>query len=146
MITDKARFIHQYYGQRILRVNFNKLAHVGQGGWNLNHPDFYIEVTPLSKITNEDAIAVAKIFHPEWENPTITYNDETTTTVTNGRTSYGDIVDIYADGEIFPEESNKYASYFFLKAYDYLRSKGYLIPWREYTCEQILDNNWARLK
>jgi len=61
MITQetKANIIMLYRGQRVLIVsNFIEKQRVGYGAWNLGHPDFYLELKPLSEISDEDAKAM----------------------------------------------------------------------------------------
>lgn len=54
--TDvKCRFFAQYWGTKTLYVGGVGKVEVGNGGWNLKHPDFFLQLKPLSKITNEDA-------------------------------------------------------------------------------------------
>ncbi len=51
----KSRFFAQYWGTKTLYVGGVGLVEIGTGGWNLKHPDFFLQLKPLSKITNEDA-------------------------------------------------------------------------------------------
>ena len=51
----KSRFFAQYCGTKTLYVGGVGKVEVGNGGWNLKHPDFFLQLKPLSKITNEDA-------------------------------------------------------------------------------------------
>ena len=51
----KSRFFAQYWGTKTLYVGGEGKVEVGNGGWNLKHPDFFLQLKPLSKITNEDA-------------------------------------------------------------------------------------------
>jgi hypothetical protein len=51
----KSRFFAQYWGTKTLYIGGKGLVEIGKGGWNLKHPDFFLQLKPLSKITNEDA-------------------------------------------------------------------------------------------
>lgn len=51
----KSRFFAQYWGTKTLYIGGKGLVELGKGGWNLKHPDFFLQLKPLSKITNEDA-------------------------------------------------------------------------------------------
>lgn len=60
-IEERTAFFYQYYGQNVMYVGGKGFVKVGFGGWNVRHPDFFIELTPLDQITDEHAIEVAKI-------------------------------------------------------------------------------------
>ena len=53
-LENKARFIAQYYGVKALYVGGVGVVRIGYGGWNLKHPDFFLKLTPLSEISDED--------------------------------------------------------------------------------------------
>ena len=58
----KVKIITQYYGQKVMYVGGIGLVEIGYGGWNLRHPDFYLQLKSLKDISDDDAIEVAKIF------------------------------------------------------------------------------------
>jgi hypothetical protein len=51
----RSRFFAQYWGTKTLYVGGVGKVEVGKGGWNLKHPDFFLQLKPLSQITNEDS-------------------------------------------------------------------------------------------
>ncbi len=51
----KSRFFAQYWGTKTLYVGGVEKVEVGNEGWNLKHTDFFLQLKPLSKITNGDA-------------------------------------------------------------------------------------------
>ena len=51
----KSRFFAQYWGTKTLYVGGVGLVEIGKGGWNLKHHDFFLQLKPLSKITDKDA-------------------------------------------------------------------------------------------
>ena len=54
--TDvRSRFFAQYWGTKTLYIGGVGLVELGTGGWNLKHPVFFLQLKPLSKITDEDA-------------------------------------------------------------------------------------------
>lgn len=53
----KCRFFAQYWGVKCMYVGGVGLVEIGNGGWNLKHPDFFLELKPLSKLSDEDAIS-----------------------------------------------------------------------------------------
>lgn len=62
---NKGIFMHQYHGVNCLVADFGKIWKVGEGNWNVKHPDFYLQLKPLSSISDEDAIEVAAKKHLE---------------------------------------------------------------------------------
>lgn len=110
----KCRFFVQYWGVKCMYVGGVGLVEIGTGGWNLKHPDFFLELKPLSKISKEDAIKC-------WENDNYIANED----------------DIEQVSCLFKEMTAINA--------DYLRSKGYAIPFMEYSVEMLVDAGWVRL-
>lgn len=51
----RSRFFAQYWGTKTLYIGGVGLVEIGKGGWNLKHPDFFLQLKPISKITDEDA-------------------------------------------------------------------------------------------
>ena len=114
--TDvKCRFFAQYWGTKTMYVGGVGLVEVGKGGWNLKHPDFFLQLKPLSKITDEDAISM-----------------------------YRGLERNYESSNQFLED---YKSIGFLEQseVDYLRSKGYAVPFMEYSVDDLISFGWVRL-
>ena len=65
--TDvKCRFFAQYWGTKTMYVGGVGLVEVGKGGWNLKHPDFFLQLKPLSKnaqVPQCDKTAVMPCFY-----------------------------------------------------------------------------------
>ena len=91
------------------------LVEIGTGGWNLKHPDFFLQLKPLSKITDEDAISM-----------------------------YRGLERNYESANQFLED---YKSIGFLEQseVDFLRSKGYAVPFMGYSVEDLVSFGWVRL-
>ena len=114
--TDvKCRFFAQYWGTKTMYVGGVGLVEVGKGGWNLKHPDFFLQLKPLSKITDEDAISM-----------------------------YRGLERNYESANQFLED---YKSIGFLEQseVDFLRSKGYAVPYMEYSVDELVKIGWVRL-
>ena len=114
--TDvKCRFFAQYWGTKTMYVGGVGLVEVGKGGWNLKHPDFFLQLKPLSKITNEDAISM-----------------------------YRGLERNYESSNQFLED---YKSIGFLEQseVDFLRSKGYAVPYMEYSVDELVKIGWVQL-
>ena len=114
--TDvKCRFFAQYWGTKTMYVGGVGLVEVGKGGWNLKHPDFFLQLKPLSKITDEDAISM-----------------------------YRGLERNYESSNQFLED---YKSIGFLEQseVDFLRSKGYAVPYMEYSVDELVKMGWVQL-
>lgn len=87
---------------------------------------FYLELTPLSQITDEDAIEVGKLYE---------YAGETRKTQN----------DCFKEvGKDYIEDTG--ADALALRILDYLRSKGYALPWLDTTVEEQIEYGWVKLK
>ena len=118
--TDvRCRFFAQYWGTKTLYVGGKGLQEIGKGGWNLKHPDFFLELKPISKITDIDMEALMQL-------------------------------EAFIDGFLSDDflqylndlkngHCNKY------EAVDYLRSKGYALPFMEYSVNDLISFGWVRL-
>jgi len=136
---NKARFFVQYWGVKALNIGGVGLAVVGNGGWNLKHPDFFLELTPLSDITDEDAIEVycsnligfpkhqANLIKKDFSNGILS--------VQISHKNYNHLVEIFLD-----------ANYFDLRRADYLRSKGYALPYMDLSIDDLIDYGWIKIK
>ena len=114
--TDvKCRFFAQYWGTKTMYVGGVGLVEVGKVGWNLKHPDFFLQLKPLSKITDEDAISM-----------------------------YRGLERNYESSNQFLED---YKSIGFLEQseVDFLRSKGYAVPYMEYSVDELVKIGWVQL-
>ena len=111
----KCRFFAQYWGTKTLYVGGVGLVEIGKGGWNLKHPDFFLQLKPLSKITDEDAISM-----------------------------YRGLKRNYESANQFLED---YKSIGFLEQseVDFLRSKGYAVPFMEYSVDELVKMGWVQL-
>lgn len=111
----KCRFFAQYWGTKTMYVGGVGLVEVGKGGWNLKHPDFFLQLKPLSKITDEDAISM-----------------------------YRGLERNYESANQFLED---YKSIGFLEQseVDFLRSKGYAVPYMEYSVDELVKIGWVKL-
>lgn len=111
----KCRFFAQYWGTKTMYVGGVGLVEIGNGGWNLKHPDFFLQLKPLSKITDEDAISMYRGLERNYESANQFLED------------YKSIG--------FLEQSEA----------DFLRSKGYALPFMNYSVEDLVSFGWVRL-
>lgn len=118
---EKSRFFAQYYDQKILTTSISRT--VLSGGWiervYNDDCDAEIELKPLSSISDEDAVDVAKLL---MEDPR---------------------------PDVGKSQCMHWKIYWHnipLTCVDYLRSKGYALPWNGHTVEQMISYSWIKLK
>lgn len=138
---DKQAFFALYIGQQIYRCSlYNQKgwvtgAHLEELGIDRTVEE-WLQLKTLSAISDEDAIEVAK-----QRLPILTCNGITFKIVKSV-----DFITVFCfrDDEYFTKlkisawNNNTVSS-------DYLRSKGYLLPFREYTTENIIALGWAKI-
>lgn len=126
-LTNKARFFAQYWWQKLFVINGNNED--TYNNWRTEDLDKgYMLLTPLSDITDEDAIEVAKI-----EN---SYEDA----LTRGKVLVNTFIK-YIDCSHSMKNSLQ-----FINMIDYFRSKGYALPWNGLTVEEQIEFGWVKLK
>ncbi len=160
-IENKAKFFAQYWGQEVLSDFTDKGKRclypiVVSNFYNIEKPDVYLELKPLSQITYEDAIEVSKVSGQDiftviekhnnidilvrpskkwrknntWEaNQTIKINSENCTVY-------------YDNGESWDDNYNYDLG---LQAYDFLRSKSYALPYMDLSVENMIEYGWVKL-
>lgn len=158
MENEKAAYFAQYWKQPVQRYNNDHYIKEVNGFIDdtLLKGD-YLLLTPLSAITDEDAIEVAKMYHPGNDRCTILRKQDFIFTIdVDSSSSVEFSLEIELDfsrtfqhsylskihgrtyGGEFPDRS-------FLCISDFLRSKGYALPWRQYSVEQLIEMGWLQL-
>lgn len=124
-LENKAKFFAQYWGQKIVNWN-NNIQIKLKLNILINEIDEYdiLELTPLSNITDEDALWIGKSANQ--------FND-----------SYSD--DIKYSLELV-ERMQKKVHLIDLEQCDYLRSKGYALPYMGLSVETLVEYGWIKLK
>jgi hypothetical protein len=176
-IENKARFFAQYWGQRILKGITQDLKLSGYRRVMSSNIDrgimiSYIELKPLSQITNEEAIEVAKIITnerdleeyrfsiqekgfenthhsvkiilSEWNCKHPSVMKWLKAYLIQIDTEDSDIIcGIYADdGRELEDEP----AVNILHSYDFLRSKGYALPYLGISITEQIEFGWVKLK
>lgn len=111
--------------------------------------DTRLLLTPLDQITDEDAIEVAKILTETTkvsEDVFYDTNRKCTMVLFNGLN-----VSFYRDGSLLISDEDMYEyeemlSLRYLKAYQYLQSKGYALLWMQYSVHQLIEEGVLRLR
>lgn len=129
-LENKARFFAQYWGQNVM-IEFSGIRPMQTYSVgnieivNQSSQKYWLELTPLCQISDEDAIKIARLLG--WK-------------------------DHAKDQALF------YGLYFInggedsclLEDYacvvDYLRSKGYALPYMELSVEDLIEYGWIKLK
>lgn len=119
-LENKKRFFAQYFGQKILTstesphlIGYNTSIHNTIGME-------YLELTPLSQITDEDAIRIARIC-----NIGIGYTSDR-------RAARGGLSIVKLPN--IPQSAT-----------DYLRSKGYALPYLDLLVDDLIEYKWIKL-
>ena len=135
ILENKARFFAQYWCQKIICFPHNKNPIRYDNPNKLLAGTFerkaYLQLKPLSQISDEDAIDVSKIFGLGHLSGAIkelilsifrtSINDSGTTSSTNGIKNW-------------------------MQVFDYLRSKGYALPYMGLSVEDLVEYGWIKLK
>lgn len=167
-LENKAKFFAQYWGQEVYgwhdgnTTNFQSL--------NITEDEFLI-LKPLSSISDEDAIKVAELAHQlkggfkfvrKRDNHDIFLEKQTHSSI-----FYGVRIGLFYHGDIsawvrFEKTKDDKASQHdvnigkinvsdqrpipYIAIVDYLRSKGYALPWNGITVEEQIELGWIKLK
>ena len=158
-LKNKAKLFAQYWGQDCFfcgRPEQKEAYMVNQFREMIQkYPVIsYLQRKPLSQITDEDAIEVAEIINISNYDFIESFEDSNTTAIKSIVTSkkdgdcYGGIVYIYKDGTIYWDYHNKdkygESEIRLLMAYDFLRSKGYALPWMGLSVEGMVEAGWIK--
>ena len=152
-LENKAKFFAQYFSQHVLYFSSDFLRKIDSLTLVGIENDDYLELKPISQISNNDAIEVAKLvslmlFEGRGKNGGH-YIDKSEigwySVKHKGKTL---MVDIDLDGYVFEyDEIDEYKRPSrSLIGTDYLRSKGYALPYMDLSVEDLIDYGWIELK
>ena len=119
-LENKEKFVAQYWGQKVGMVfdtDWDKHLSYGIGTNCLVYQVDYLELKPLSSISDEDAIEVSKL-------------------CVNGDDKRIENIKVYA--RIYALQS--------ALINDFLRSRGYALPWMGLSVEKLIKYGWIKLK
>lgn len=124
-IYNKTKFFALYWGQNVAVWRGHLFNNVDPSDMEYGE---WLQLTPLSKITDEDAIEVANIL----------------------RWSYlSDEAKIAQVRQLIDKHLNTQTNITFIEWIEvagYLRSRGYLVPWMGLTPDEIVSYGWAQYK
>lgn len=146
-LENKAKFLLHCYAENKDSIKSYQGPGVVFGILDIiNNPEnYYAELTPLSQITDEDAIEVAKLesefFNCKYEHISIEREANKGVIVQkfNNCAHIEDSVFIGDDNRI-NFSTMKYP------AYQYIRSKGYALPWMGLSVDDLISYGWVKLK
>lgn len=131
-LDNKSKFIAQYWGQQILKVKgAESTTQFVNGGWIFASPGVYLELKPLSAISDEELTQVASLMDKTYDAP-YPQDSKNAHSVEDART--------------WLTINTQYCANLPIMFSDYLRSKAYLLPFHDLTTEQLIEYGWAKLK
>jgi hypothetical protein len=126
--TDvKCRFFMNYYGQEVfaidekeaIRINSKTISYMGQKS--------FLRLKSVSKITDDDCILIFNKFYPN----AIRYSDAEKVYDIKATIKSNFSEDVIIDND-------------FIFYTDFMRSKGYAVPFMEYSVEDLISFGWVR--
>lgn len=151
-LENKAKFFGQYYGQE--RLKWHDKGVVLEVIWSdLNNDlkeNHFLELKSISSISDEDAEEISKISISR---------DPISINIKRNESDYADIeienisehstwtlfisgIDVYFKCGTSRNEND---SNLILAVYDYLRSKGYALPYMDLSVEKLVEYGWIKL-
>lgn len=125
-IENKARFFAQYWGQEVA-IHCNNLYYVNAIMDKIGE-HYYLELTPLSQITDEDLDAIEFRFLRGRDMVKIIFNGIEWSAYTSVGSYFA------GKGHLLP------------KHVDYLRRKEYALPFDGITVDELIEFGWIKLK
>jgi hypothetical protein len=153
-IENKAKFFALYWGQEIVVHNgiINKRFKLNEIG---DETDYHLQLKPLSSISDEDVIEVAKIINPgsfftnkKWDVKHIPNEEASYIEITSKRSAHR--FEIYYDGYLHVKDEDTdnipvMSLPNYLGAFDYMRSKSIALPFMGISVEQMVEWGWIKL-
>ena len=118
-LENKARFFAQYWGQYVLYFTSDFLRKIDNLTLDSVEDDDFLELKPLSHISDEDAIEISK------EYPAF------------GSDIRNSVKELFQEFDVLELS---------IKTVDYLRSKGYALPYMHLSVENLIEYGWIKLK
>ena len=130
-LENKAKFFALYWGVKCLRnelLNDQIPPHKVDCGNCKGLPQQYLQLKPLFKITDEDAVEILKMLNIVSENHCYWKNAIKE-------------IGICHTLDVLLSDTN-----LCFQVLDYLRSRGYLVGWMGLTPDEIIERKWAQYK
>ena len=121
----KGKFFAHYWGVKCMYVGGVGLATVGEGGWNLKHPDFFLELKLITGLNDEDykyiVCNLCNTTEDNFKKFSSDYNKQRTINA----------ISDFQNTDV--------------RIIDFLRSKGYLVPFMNYSIDDLISFGWCRI-
>lgn len=124
-LENKERFLAQYWGQKCGKNKYCNLSVNKSNILNITH----LELKSLSQISDEDCILIFNKFYTDSN----LYSD--TKKIYDIKNA---IKSNFSEDVVFEED--------FIFYTDYLRSKGYALPYMDLSVEDLVEYGWVKLK
>ena len=136
-LENKTKLFTQYWGQHVLYFTSDFLRKIDNLTLDSVENDDYLELKPLSQISDEDALWTINNHYFKFENPILELSK------LKALTKEIHISYIFNDAtrHLILKPENLYPH-----NYDYLRSKGYALPYMDLSVEDLIDYGWVKLK
>jgi hypothetical protein len=138
----KENLFHQYYGVQVHKL-FMVTKLKFQPSYLIHNNDF-LSLKSLSSITDEDAIEVAKLMGLSEGDFEVSHRstDIHIESYSQEFTLFFEDCSIYFN-DFDTDSANTGIDY--LSAYDFLRSKGYALPFMGWSVEQMIEAGWIKI-
>lgn len=136
-ITNKTKFFVLYWGQKVIHhedYGDKGCINVGAGMIQVIDDGYYLHLKPLSKISDEDAIEVWDLCHFDGGNKSKLTIEEV---IRQGK-NIASAFEYSRSGWMVGLRS-------VLDIINFLRSKGYVLPWMELSVEEMVEVGWIKL-
>ena len=167
-LENKAKFFAQYWGQYVLYFTSDFLRKIDNLTLDSVENDDYLELKPLSQISDEEAIHIARVCH-QVPNSNFEVERQDDIIHATGIDKVGIERHICINFKYatincnirIPDDNDKLISYKvniaevhmsarrvvgYIQSLDYLRSKGYALPWMDLSVEDLVEYGWVKLK
>lgn len=138
MEDTKRSFFALYWGQKVMKKNAEGLDFIVKPDdfiQSLSDDDtLFLELKSLSDMTDDDAINVFDILFAKIG----THKDKSKEFKIEFGKDWSNSLGVEVYGQLFPKG--------YVNMIDYLRKRGYLIPYMGYSVEMLLSMNWVKLK
>ncbi len=132
-LENKAKFFAQYFSQHVLYFSSDFLRKIDNLTLDSIENDDFLELKPLSHISDEDAIEFFDILFANVG----THKDKPKDFKIEFGKEWSQVPFSERYG-LIPKG--------FLNGIDYLRSKGYALPYMDLSVEDLIDYGWVKLK
>lgn len=147
---NKAAFYGQYIGSDLdaIPLNGSSKLTVSNFASVVRHSNVAVSLKPLSEITEEEAMEIALALWPHSEEVGVLLLEARIDF--KNRTHNSDFT-LWFDGEIIPDPDEEgeypdgFGPLFVLFVYDFLRSRGFAIPWWDLSVDDLVEYGWVRL-